>query len=437
MTILIASTNWWPNAARLAIALKKAGARIAVVCPAGNPVLKTRAVSSRFRYGAFNPQASLEHAIAESNPDYIIPTDEYAVQHIHGLYAKAIWEGVRGSRTQSLIETSMGTPEGYSSVHSRGRIMEIAREEDILIPDWMAITSPADLEVWGARQGFPWVIKSDGTCAGTGVRIVSSITEARKACRALVGQPSLATAAKRLFANRDPFPMRTWLDRTRPSLTVQSFVPGSPANCAVVCWKGEVLAGFSVAVDIAQHPTGAASVVRIVDNPGMLRAAERIARRLGISGFCGLDFMLDSQTGDAHFVELNPRATQLCHLPLGPGRDLTAAFYARLSSAAVTEPACAADGDRVAIFPNAWRQGVGREVMDSSYQDVPWGEPGLISELVKPHWPDRRVLNLTFELVRNLLTQRSNMSKYFTYRGTAKGDADPSCQSQRGPAIVR
>ena len=39
-------------------------------------------------------------------------------------------------------------------------------------------------------------------------------------------------------------------------------------------------------------PTGSATVVRLTERPEMLLAAKRIARRLGLSGFFGLDFML-------------------------------------------------------------------------------------------------------------------------------------------------
>jgi hypothetical protein len=45
-----------------------------------------------------------------------------------------------------------------------------------------------------------------------------------------------------LLSNRDPFPLRGWLDRTRPGVIGQDFVKGRAANIMVACWQGEVLA---------------------------------------------------------------------------------------------------------------------------------------------------------------------------------------------------
>jgi hypothetical protein len=54
----------------------------------------------------------------------------------------------------------------------------------------------------------------------------------------------------------------------------------------------KVLPGISVEVVQSRGATGSATVVRLTERPEMLLAAKRIARRLGLSGFFGLDFML-------------------------------------------------------------------------------------------------------------------------------------------------
>ena len=51
----------------------------------------------------------------------------------------------------------------------------------------------------------------------------------------------------------------------------------------------------------------------------MSNAAERIARKLKLSGTHGFDFMLEDATGSAYLIEINPRSTQVGHLTLGPG----------------------------------------------------------------------------------------------------------------------
>ena len=55
----------------------------------------------------------------------------------------------------------------------------------------------------------------------------------------------------------------------------------------------------------------------VVEGVQMKAAARAIVRHLGLSGMCGFDFVLDA-TGAAHLIEINPRATQVNHLRLGP-----------------------------------------------------------------------------------------------------------------------
>jgi predicted ATP-grasp superfamily ATP-dependent carboligase len=54
----------------------------------------------------------------------------------------------------------------------------------------------------------------------------------------------------------------------------------------------------------------------------MMFAAERLAHRLDLSGFFGLDFMIEDNTETTYPIEMNPRCTQFCHLQLGKGRDI-------------------------------------------------------------------------------------------------------------------
>jgi hypothetical protein len=57
-----------------------------------------------------------------------------------------------------------------------------------------------------------------------------------------------------------------------------------------------------------------ATIVRRMQNEQMTQAAELIAARLQLSGFYGLDFVIESDTNVPYLIELNPRCTQLGHL---------------------------------------------------------------------------------------------------------------------------
>lgn len=407
MTILITATNWWHHPVKLALALAKTGARVEVICPKGSSLLSARAVSEHYSYRAMRPLESLKDAIERANPDLIVPCDELAVAHLHELHAQSVKGGAGGSRIRELIVRSLGSPEGYASIRSRAAIMTLAQEEGILVPEWGAIKEIVDLEKWNKVIEFPWVLKRDGSSSGMGVRIVRTVAEAKRACRGLAAHPTAIYAFKRILANRDPFQVRTWLRGERPGVTVQAFIDGTPANISMACWQGEVLASFSVVVCETLRANGAASIVRLMDDPAMVRAAERLARRLGLSGFYGLDFMIDRKTGAAYLIELNPRAAQLCHLHLGPGRDLTVALLARLAGIPIPDTPNVATASTIAIFPRAWLQNPRNEVFSTGFHDVPSEEPELIVEMLKAPRPERGLMQFIINHLRTALKSTS------------------------------
>jgi len=216
-------------------------------------------------------------------------------------------------------------------------------------------------------------------------------------------------AAKRLLINRDAFVVRSWWNHSRPSIVAQSYVSGRPANCAVVCWRGRVLAGISVEVVTATEATGASAVVRVVDSPEMMRCAERLAARLGVSGFFGLDFMIEEESGAAYLIEMNPRCTPLCHLRLGPGRDMPAALAAQIAGGPVRTAPPVTDNDLIAYFPQALA--LNSELLASSFLDEPQREPELLEELRRP-WPDRSLL---YRIVSGLSRTEASESKQYDF----------------------
>jgi hypothetical protein len=88
--------------------------------------------------------------------------------------------------------------------------------------------------------------------------------------------------------------------------------------------------------------------------------------------------MLETSTGKAHLIEINPRATQVGHLILGEGHDLPAALYAAVTGQAIHARPKVTDKTVIALFPQEWMRDPDSPFLQSSYHDVPWDEPGLI-----------------------------------------------------------
>ena len=98
----------------------------------------------------------------------------------------------------------------------------------------------------------------------------------------------------------------------------------------------------------------------------MDEAARRIARRFALSGLHGLDFVRDAG-GIPHLIEINPRATQICHLALGAGHDLPSALLGQKPRPIATKKPL------IALFPQAWSTGRLSPDASAAYLDVPLG----------------------------------------------------------------
>lgn len=364
------------------MALASAGCKVEAICPSGHPLAKTRAVQQPRLYRGLTPLKSFADAIAATMPNFIIPGDDLATRHLHQIHHRAQQKGKAGVAICELIERSLGSPESFPVVYARTGFMELARDEGIRAPETQVVANISDLKNWIDRMGLPMVLKADGTSGGDGVRVVHTPEEAERAFRKLQSPPLLARAVKRALIDRDNTLVWPSLLRRRSVINLQAFVAGHEATSTIACWKGTVLASLHFEVLKKVGSTGHATVVRLIEHPEMSAAAEKIARRLDLSGVYGLDFMLEARTGNAYLIEINPRTTQVGHLPLGPGRDLPAAFYAALTGKSVQPAPQVTENDTIALFPQEWKRDPASPFLVSGYHDVPWEEPALVRACV-------------------------------------------------------
>jgi hypothetical protein len=172
----------------------------------------------------------------------------------------------------------------------------------------------------------------------------------------MTGPQNLARTTKFLLWDQDPELPIQLMRGVKPVLSVQAYIHGKLANCAVAaCWEGEVIASIAVEVLAAYGPTGNATVVRVVDNHEMVEAARRVVHRVGGTRFFGFDFFLEETSGRPFLIEINPRATRINHLALGIGHDLPAALLAGVAGEPVRESRVVTDRDVIAFFPQEWR----------------------------------------------------------------------------------
>jgi hypothetical protein len=365
------------------MALGHAGCVVDAVCPAGHPLGQIKAVRKTYHHRGLMALQSFADAIAAVHPDFIIPGDDLATSCLHRLYDRELQRGEVGRPVCQLIERSLGSPESFPIVYERAAFMKLAREAGIRATKTAVIASLAELRNWILQAGLPTVLKANGTSGGTGVRVVHTLEEAEQAFQALQSPPLFLRAVKRALIDHDRTLLRPSLLRSRSVVNAQEFVSGREATSAVACWQGTVLAKLDFEVLHKRDSAGPSSVLRLIDNAEISAAAAAMAARLNLSGLHGFDFMLEAHTGAAHLIEINPRATQVGHLRLGPGHDLPAALYAALTGESVRPASRVTNNDTIALFPQEWLRDPKSPFLRSAYNDVPWEEPELVRACVR------------------------------------------------------
>jgi hypothetical protein len=330
--------------------------------------------------------------INAERPDIIVPCDDGVVAQLHALHATE-------PAAREVIERSLGAPRSFSVVASRYRLLDTACKLGIAVPETRRIHGPEDLAAWH-KSVAPGVLKIDGKSAGNGVRMCFSIDESLAAWREFIVPRGFATALKRLLIDGDTVAM--WARQGGLcEITMQRLIEGRPANAMLACRSGEVLSMVSVAVLAAESRTGASTIVQRIRDTRMEQAARLLAAHLQLTGFYGLDFMIETATGTPYLIEVNPRCTQLGHLEFADQGSLAAAFSAEMKGVPRPPPGRAVPGEIIAFYPQALetlRSGSGYDGL--CYLDVPWDEPQLAAELKLRPTPQRRWLARMYHSIR-------------------------------------
>lgn len=324
LRVLLATTFAWESSYALAAELAAAAYVVEAVAPPKSDLHRMECVTRSYRLGVVRPITTLRRAIESSTADLVIPLDDRTRQSLQEIFACADASTGAGALIRERIQRSLGAPEHYGCLYSRAVTMGMAADRGLRCPPTSLVTSIVDVRRWMDEHRAPAVLKTDGSWGGREVVVAHDTDEAIRAFERLSRFPRWRQIAKRWVVDRDPWALRMRLRRRRPVVSIQAYIDGTPANVATACLEGRLLGAVKAEALSCAYPLGPSTMVRVIEHPEMRATAEAMVHALGVTGFCGFDFVLESSTRRAFLIEVNPRATPTAHLVSASGDDLLA-----------------------------------------------------------------------------------------------------------------
>ena len=374
--VLVCATQQHSLAAALAYRLKADGFRVAAIAPA-SPYIDAIELDVRVPYQLARFGRSLADTVRSFKPDLLIPCDDLAAYALHEMHRQ--WSPQTTPEFQQLvrlIEKSLGNAEHYPTMRSKIELLRLATGLGLSVPVTIVVPSAEDMPHALKQTLLPAMIKADQSFGGLGVRLIRTPDEAITGLAAFTKPSSLTAALKGCLREGRLLPYQLRRRFHVPRVSMQACIAGRPANRAVVCENGKVIAGVTVKVLKTMEDYGPATVIETIAHEQISRDVELLVAALGISGFVGFDFMLDSNER-AWLLELNPRATPASCLFAPDASSLGRALLGRLDGdlAVVDDPPA---GQNIVMFPQEMQRDRNSPLLDGPNHHVPWHAPELV-----------------------------------------------------------
>ncbi len=393
--LLLVAAHRWLQTVHLAHAAHAAGFEVALLAPPGHPAGTLTWVRTLGHYSAARPRHATVRALNRHAFDLLLPVDDLALEALVAAHADP---GLAPDAVRT-IERSLGDPGTFGRRRERAALAAVAAARALPAPPTVAVRGPEDLPAALAHVGLPAMLKADGSSGGRGVVMVDDERTALEAYRRLRQPERLGRAVGGLLRDDDPNLIRPAFTRQPRAITAQGFVAGTPATTTVACWHGEVLGAVTLrVVRTSGGDTGPATVVEPLEHPGIAAAAAAAVEAFGLSGVCGLDFLL-LPDGTASLLELNPRATPTAHLLVARPRPLLSLLAERLGVAPSERPVDEPQAP-IALFPQEAVRDPRSVYRGTAHEDIPADAPDVAAVLVD--WFARPLPALPARAVRRL-----------------------------------
>lgn len=244
-------------------------------------------------------------------------------------------------------------------ITSKHRFLALAQVAELPVPPITICASLAMASEVAQRLGYPVILRAEHSMSGSGVRLAANPAELAQVYGELA--QTSAVAVQRYIAN------------ARTAITEVLFDHGR-----LVAWNSAYL--------VAGWPTPlAASCVREpLDHPEIEPLLQCIGELTGFHGLGGVDWLHDTQTGQLHLVEFNPRPTPGYHLTARTGVDFAMALHGLLAGRIERQRPQLQPGAQPYdfLFPQYLYRAIDDQAywrMMRAWRDVPWHDPLLVA----------------------------------------------------------
>lgn len=371
--LLVATATKWLAAAQMPGALNRAGFEVALLAPRGSLAEKSRYLAKVGHLAAnatpFDWVFAFAAMVKATSPRLVVPCDDTAVRLLQMLALSpppGIKPGIHGE-LRALVRESLGNPEHFRTSVDKARLPAAAEALGVRVPPYAIAAGVDAAQAFAAKRGYPVVLKRSHGAAGEWVAIVSDPGE-------LARTYARFAAAKTIDLD----------GRGDGSILVQAHVAGKVFSQAMAAWQGTVLAGFVREKLVTHPPLGPATVVRCARMPEIRRFSDQLAIGLGMSGFFGLEYIVDAGTGEAYLLEINRRATPATPLGSMIGVDLCAALHAAVNGQPPPGRGDLDPGEEhwITHFPQEWLRDPQSRYLRDFRVDAPWDDPEVMEAML-------------------------------------------------------
>jgi predicted ATP-grasp superfamily ATP-dependent carboligase len=353
--------------------LGRAGFDVALLAPRGSLAERSRYLAKVGHLAAnatpFDWVFAFVAMVRATSPRLVVPCDDTAVRLLQML-ALSPPPGLKPELHEelgALVRASLGNPEHYLASVDKARLPAAAEALGVRVPPYAIAAGVDEAQAFAADRGYPVVLKRSHGAAGEWVAIAS-------------GPDELADSYARFAAARSS----DIAGRGDASILVQAHIAGKVFSQAMAAWNGTALAGFVREKLLTHPPLGPATVVRCVRMPEIRRYSEQLATGLGMSGFFGLEYIVDDGAGDAYLLEINRRATPATPLGSMIDVDLCAALLAAVNGQPPPGRRDLDPGEEhsIAQFPQEWLRDPQSRYLRDFRVDAPWDDPEVMEAML-------------------------------------------------------